>query len=80
MAKRVDVQVMKDGTFRAEFSGFAGDDCIDQAERLRAVLATLGLVVDPIAVERKDPSQIAIETGEDDDVEAGARQEAPRVR
>lgn len=80
MSKRVDVQVQKDGTFRAEFSGFAGDDCIDQAEKLRSVLAGLGLLVDPIAIERKDPAQIAIETGEDEEDRTKDRQGVPRTR
>lgn len=66
MPKRIDVQVNRDGTFRAEFSGFAGDDCIDQAERLRAVLAGYGLLVDPIVVDRKDPAEIAAEVGADE--------------
>lgn len=63
MTKRIDVQVNRDGTMKAEFSGFAGDDCIDQAERLRAVLAGFGVLVQPITVERKDPAQIAAESG-----------------
>jgi hypothetical protein len=75
----VDIQVQKDGTFRAEFSGFAGDDCIDEAEKLRSVLADFGVLVDPIAVERKDPAQIAIETGEDESLDQKGRQEVPRV-
>jgi len=80
MAKRVAVQVNKDGTIRAEFSGFAGDDCVDQAERLRAVLAGLGLLIDPIAVQRKDPGQIALETAEDESTGSDRRQEVPRPR
>jgi hypothetical protein len=66
VSKRIDVQVNKDGTFRAEFSGFAGDDCIDHADKLRSVLAGFGLLVDPSMVERKDPAQIALEIGEDE--------------
>lgn len=80
MTKRVDVQVHKDGTLRAEFSGFAGDDCLDQAERLRAVLAGFGLLIDPVMVERKDPGQIAAELGEEDEAATDSRQEVPRPR
>jgi hypothetical protein len=79
VAKRIDVQVNKDGTFRAEFSGFAGDDCIDQADKLRHVLAGFGLMVDPLAVERKDPATIALEVGADEQEERRVRQEVPRA-
>lgn len=78
MTKKIDVQVNRDGTFRAEFSGFAGDECIDHAERLQAVLAGFGLVVEPITVERKDPAQIALEIGEDEETEHKIGQEVPR--
>ncbi|MDP2870982.1 MAG: hypothetical protein Q8P31_00335 [Bacillota bacterium] len=71
MPKRIDVQINRDGTMKAEFSGFAGDDCIDQAERLREVLAGFGLLVEPAAVERKDPAQIAAETGVEEEVRTG---------
>lgn|GEM_PF-405979 len=80
MSKRIDVQISKDGTFRAEFSGFAGDDCIDHAERLRSVLAGYGLIVDPIAVQRKDPAEIAAEIGEDEQEPGEVRQEVRRPR
>jgi len=78
MTKKIDVQVNRDGTFRAEFSGFAGDECIDQAERLQTVLAGFGLVVEPITVERKDPAQIALEIGDDEETEQKIGQEVPR--
>jgi hypothetical protein len=71
MTRRIDVQVNRDGTMRAEFSGFAGDDCIDQAEKLRQVLAGFGVLVEPTAVERKDPAEIAAETGISEEVAAG---------
>ena len=67
MTKRVDVKVGRDGHLQAEFSGFAGDGCIDEAERLRQVLAGFGLLVEPLTVERKDPAQIALEIGEDEE-------------
>lgn len=78
MTKRVEVQVNKDGTFRVEFSGFGGEECIDQADRLRTVLAGLGLMVDPVVVERKDPSVIALELGEEDLEPERVRQRVPR--
>lgn len=65
---------------RAEFSGFAGDDCIDQADKLRAVLAGFGLLVDPILVERKDPGQIELEIGADEATAEDVPQEVRRPR
>lgn len=70
MSKKIDVQINRDGTIKAEFSGFAGDDCIDQAEKLRTVLAGFGLLVEPTAAERKDPGQIAAEIGIEQEVRA----------
>jgi len=67
MTKRVDVKVGRDGHLQAEFSGFAGDDCVDEAERLRQVLAGFGLLVEPLTIQRKDPAQIAVEIGEDEE-------------
>ncbi len=78
MTKRIEILVNMDGTFKAEFSGFAGDDCIEQAERLQAVLAGYGLLVDPVTVERKDPAEIAVETGQDEQVEGKLKQSVPR--
>lgn len=67
MAKKVEVRVDRDGRVLTEFSGFAGDTCIDEAEKLRAVLAGFGLLVEPLSVEHKDPAAIAAEVGEDEE-------------
>jgi len=75
MPRKVDVRVDRDGHLKAEFSGFVGDECIDQAERLRAVLAGFGLLVEPLTVERKDPAQIALEVGEDEEAREAVRKE-----
>jgi hypothetical protein len=75
MAKRVEVQVGRDGRLQAEFSGFAGDECIDQAERLRQVLAGFGLLTEPLTVERKDQAQIALEMEQDEETREAVRKE-----
>lgn len=77
MAKRVEIRVERDGTLRAEFSGFSGDDCIEQAERLQTVLAGLGLLVEPQAVQRKDPAQVRLESGVEEESQERERGKVP---
>ncbi len=40
----VKVTVHPDGTTSSDFSGFQGPSCLDEAERLRQILASLGIV------------------------------------
>ncbi len=40
----VKVTVHPDGTTSSDFSGFVGPSCLDEAERLRQILARLGIV------------------------------------
>jgi hypothetical protein len=66
MAREVEVSIGKDGELRVEFSGFAGDECLDEAERLQAVLASLGLEIAVEALQKKSAAQIERELGIED--------------
>jgi hypothetical protein len=41
--REVIVRIGKDGTTTTDFSGFEGPSCLEEAERLRQLLATLGI-------------------------------------
>ncbi|MCL6580430.1 MAG: DUF2997 domain-containing protein [Firmicutes bacterium] len=66
MARQVKVKVLPDGSVEADFVGFGGTDCLDEAERLAENLARFGLRADPTAVRRKTSAEIAKETGEEE--------------
>lgn len=63
MARRIFVEVGKDGRLKAEFSGFSGETCYDEAEALSKVLRELGLWAIPVTVAPKTASQIELEAG-----------------
>ncbi|HEY3314268.1 MAG TPA: hypothetical protein VGL40_03165 [Bacillota bacterium] len=69
MPKKIEVVINPEGKLETNFIGFAGEECFDEAERLRGVLKALGLLIDPIEVVRKDPGLIARETGEREEEE-----------
>ena len=63
MTRRIEVSIDKKGQVQVEFIGFVGDTCFDEAERLQAVLAKMGLKVDVEQVIRKSAGQIEHELG-----------------
>lgn len=63
MSRRIEVRVEGGGRIRADFSGFLGDDCYDEADRLSKVLATLGLAVQVSVSEPKSPDRQRAEAG-----------------
>lgn len=65
MTKKISVKVLADGSVQADFVGFAGDNCLDEADRLAENLARFGLAVDPAAVRKKSQAEIDRELGED---------------
>lgn len=60
--RRVEVKVKPDGSVEADFAGFHGDDCLDEAQRLAEMLARFGLEVSPVAARKKTPAEIERET------------------
>ncbi|HCJ10519.1 MAG TPA: hypothetical protein DHW14_05080 [Clostridiales bacterium] len=63
MPREIKVKVRPGGSVEADFRGFAGDDCLEEAERLAGVLARFGLEVDPVRARKKTPAEIEAETG-----------------
>jgi hypothetical protein len=63
MTRGVKVKVLPDGSVEADFVGFGGSDCFDEAERLAANLARFGLKVDVAGLRKKTQAQIDEETG-----------------
>ena len=55
--RRVKVSVLPDGSVEADFSGFAGSDCVEEAERLAANLARFGLKVETRGLVRKSSAE-----------------------
>ena len=49
-----------------EFIGFAGDECYDEAERIKGILANLGIRAQILSTERKPGGQIEAELGIDE--------------
>ncbi len=64
MMKRVDVEVGRDGDIRFEFSGFAGDNCYEEADALRSLLREMGLWAIPVTVTPKTAGEIDLEVPE----------------
>jgi hypothetical protein len=63
MARGVKVKIGADGSVEADFTGFSGAGCLDEAERLAANLARFGLRVDSEGLRKKTESEIASEIG-----------------
>lgn len=73
MVRKIEVTVDRQGRITANFIGFRGNECEDEAETLRRALRSLGLVALPLQVMRKSEEEIGQETGE-------AEEERPAVR
>jgi len=63
MTRGVKVKIGPDGSVEADFTGFAGSDCLDEAERLAGNMARFGLKVDIEGLRKKSGSEIAGEAG-----------------
>lgn len=63
MPRRIDVEVGRNGQVKAEFSGFEGETCLEEAEALERVLKELGLWAIPVTVTPKTAAQIEDELG-----------------
>ncbi|HVB10945.1 MAG TPA: hypothetical protein VNM16_11340 [Bacillota bacterium] len=63
MGQRIEIQVDKRGNITTDFTGFLGEACFDEADRLAKVLARLGLQVSAGAVRPKPIEQQRLEAG-----------------
>ena len=61
MTRQIEVWIDEQGKLRFEFTGFPGDDCFEEAERLQRVLARLGVHLDVEEIVRKSQAQIEAE-------------------
>jgi len=64
MSKTVRFTISRDGTVETEFSGFAGEDCLHEAEALKEVLKKYGLKISSQKTTMKSGQQIEQELGE----------------
>jgi hypothetical protein len=65
MARTIKAEIGTKREVKIEFSGFPGESCFDEAERLKGLLKELGLWAIPVTVAPKTAAQIAREIGED---------------
>lgn len=75
MTRRIEVTVDRQGRVTANFVGFRGSECEDEAEALRHVLRSLGLVALPLHVQYKSEEQLQEETREPEEAEEGVRRQ-----
>jgi hypothetical protein len=66
MKRTVKVLIEKDGAIRVDLSGFIGDDCLIEGERLKGILDELGLELKG-EVERKPDHEMPYEVKEEHD-------------
>jgi hypothetical protein len=62
MPRNITVRIRRDGGLETEFTGFAGQDCVGEAEKLQRALAALGVTVSLEDVVFKSPEALAAET------------------
>ncbi|MEW6724435.1 MAG: hypothetical protein AB1331_05880 [Bacillota bacterium] len=75
MGRRVQIKVNRRGEVETEFIGFLGDECIEEADRIRSVLARYGLEIGLVDAIRKSPEQIALETADKETTKQRVRRE-----
>ena len=63
MGQSIEIKVDKRGNITTDFTGFLGEACFDEADRLAKVLARLGLHVSAGAVRPKPIEQQRLAAG-----------------
>lgn len=63
--KKITARIGPSGRIVLEFTGFVGDECMEERQRLARTLVEFGLMLDTEKLERKDARQIALETNVD---------------
>lgn len=71
MARGITVRIQRDGGLQTEFSGFAGQDCVAEADKLQRALALLGVRVTLADAVMKTPEAIAAEATVEHEQRAG---------
>lgn len=67
------MKVDRQGRITADFVGFRGSECEDEAEALRHVLRSLGLIALPLQVVRKSEEEMLVEAEERGEAGEGVR-------
>jgi hypothetical protein len=78
LVRRIEVTVDRQGRITANFIGFRGNECEDEAEALRRALRSVGLVALPLHVLRKSEEEIVEETREPEEAREEARRQVGR--
>jgi hypothetical protein len=63
--REIKFTISSNGEVESEFAGFHGEDCLEEAENLKAALRSLGLRITGHKIVMKSQEQIASEIGED---------------
>ncbi len=66
MSEKIEIRVDERGQVQVEFTGFAGDACLEEAEKLQKVLLDLGVRVRVEDLSMKSAGQIERELGIDE--------------
>lgn len=74
MPREVKFRIGRNGEVSTEFSGFPGEDCVAEAERLQRLLAGFGLKLGLTDLALKTPEAISAELGQEEKRKAGAKQ------
>ncbi len=61
--QKIEIVVNKEGKLEVEFTGFPGELCYAEAERLEKILKKFGVSVKATELIAKSPEQIACELG-----------------
>lgn len=65
MSEKIEIRIDDSGRLHLEFSGFSGDLCLEEAERLQKVLSGLGVTVSVSDLVMKSAGEIERELGID---------------
>lgn len=71
--REVKIMVHLDGTTTSDFTGFVGPSCLDEAERLRRLLAALGVQCEVTNFQPKP--ELGVSQGQQDQQPERIRQE-----
>lgn len=66
MPRTIRFTISRDGTVESEYTGFPGDECLNEAEALNGLLKKYGLKTGARKVTMKTPDQIEQELGLDE--------------
>jgi hypothetical protein len=59
--KQVRAEIDTSGMVSVEFINFRGDECLDEREKLRKILLSLGVLLEQKEIRKKTAEQIACE-------------------